>query len=105
MDEDVKGSTTIILCGDLNIDLLKFDSHCGTKNFVDAIYSLGLYPTIDKPSRITAHSATLVDNIYTNDLQGNIKGGLLISDISDHLPVFTVLNTSVTDRVEQNLNL
>ena len=54
------------------------------------MFSLGLYPLIDKPTRITDHSATLIDNIFTNELDSNINSGLLISDISDHLPIFVV---------------
>ena len=54
------------------------------------MFSLGLYPLIDKPTRITDHSATLIDNIFTNELDSKINSGLLISDISDHLPIFAV---------------
>lgn len=33
---------------------------------------------------------SLIDNILTNDIENNIVSGLLINDISDHLPVFTI---------------
>lgn len=53
--------------------------------------SLGLYPKITRPSRITPHSAALIDiNIFSNDT----VSGLLINDTSDHLPVFTEYNSS-----------
>ena len=35
-------------------------------DFLDSIHNLRLYPLITKPNRITSHSATLVDNIFTN---------------------------------------
>ena len=41
---DAKGMTTIFVFGDLNIDLLKHEIHKSTKNFLDMMYSLGLYP-------------------------------------------------------------
>ena len=44
---------------------------------------------IVKPSRITTHSNTLIDNIFTNNLSDSSHSGLLINDITDHLPVFT----------------
>ena len=85
-------SKTIFLCGDFNIDLLKYNNNNnnnkGTQHFVDMLFSLGIYPLIDKPSRITDSSATLIDNIFTNELNSNITSGLLINDTSDHLPVF-----------------
>ena len=87
---DVKALKTIFLCGDLNIDLLKHEHHSNTKNFLDLMYSLGLYPLIDKPTRITDISATLIDNIITNELRHNITCGILFNDISDHLPIFAL---------------
>ncbi len=52
--------------------------------------SMTCYPKITRPTRITSHCATLIDNIFTNDINNNTVSGLLINDISDHLPVFTV---------------
>ena len=46
---------------------------------------------ITKPTRITAHSATLIDNIFTNNTTVSSKSGLIISDISDHLPIFSIV--------------
>ena len=60
--------TTIYLCGDFNINLLNYDNHKGTRDCIDVLFSLGLFPLICKPSRITEYSATLIDNIFTNDL-------------------------------------
>jgi len=54
------------------------------------MFSNSLFPTIYKPTRITPTSATLLDNIFTN-VDRQFKCGILISDISDHLPVFLTL--------------
>ena len=78
------------LCGDLNIDLLKYDNQKGTRDFLNALFSIGMFPLIDRPSRITEYSATLIDNIFSNNFNEKISNGLLINDISDHLPVFSV---------------
>ena len=80
----MKHNKTVFLCGDINIDLLKYGSDNNTTHYVDTMFSLGLYPLIDKPTRITAHSSTLIDNIFTNELNYNINSGILINDISDH---------------------
>ena len=39
--------------------IFKHNSDHAAKHFLDTMYSLGLYPLIDRPSRIT-------DNIFTN---------------------------------------
>lgn len=63
-----------------------------TTEFVHA--SLDFYPQILKPSRKTKDSATIIDNIFVNLIGGKIKSGLLVTDVSDHLPVFAVLETN-----------
>ena len=75
------------MCGDFNIDLLKHETHYNTKQFLDTMHSLGLYRLIDKSTRITA---TLIDNIFTNELRFNVTSGVMFNDISDHLPIFAL---------------
>lgn len=53
------------------------------------MFYYGLLPLIDKPSRITKDSATLIDNIFTN-VHGHATCGLLLSDLTDHLPIFVI---------------
>ena len=119
---DIKSKKTMYICGDFNIDILKHNTHNYTRTFLDYMYSFGLYPLITKPSRITDITATLIDKIFTNELQFQVNSGLLITDISDHLPVFAIcgnqfvcrcatpsqyrriINTSTTDKLIAELN-
>ena len=78
--------------GDYNINLLNYDVHSSTVDFVDMIYSYSFMPLINRPTRITRDSATIIDNIFTNNLpslEGSLHG-ILVTDISDHFPVFHV---------------
>ena len=45
-------------------------------------------PIITKPTRITDHTSSLIDHIYTNSPEKLIRSGICLADISDHLPVF-----------------
>ena len=42
------------------------------------------------PTRITPYTATIIDNIFTNDLENYSFSGLILSDISDHSPIFSM---------------
>ena len=53
--------------GDFNINLLNHDSDKDTRDFVDTMYASSFYPTINIPTRITASSKTLIDNVFYND--------------------------------------
>lgn len=74
--------------GDFNIDLLKLDLNYNSNSFINIMFSSSFYSTISKPTRITKSTATLIDNIFSNTLEEKFKTGLLLTDLSDHLPVF-----------------
>jgi len=82
----LKGS--FFLGGDYNINLLKHDVHTETQNFVNNLFANFSIPLISRPTRFTNSSATLIDNIVTNASHEDCVTGILITDISDHLPVF-----------------
>ena len=54
-----KNKYDIFLMGDFNIDLLQYDSHNPTNDFINSMVSHSFLPYIHQPSRVTDHSATL----------------------------------------------
>ena len=78
--------------GDFNLNLLNCDSHNETEDFVNTLRSFSFHPQILKPTRITEHSATLIDNIFFNSLEHQVISGNIMAAISDHLPNFTIVN-------------
>ena len=68
------------------------------------MYSLGLYPLIDKPTRIIDISAMLIDNIFTYELQHHLTSDSLLNDISDHLPVFVICKYKINRNVKKEVN-
>lgn len=74
--------------GDFNINPLKYDCCNFANHFFKQLSSSGYMPLITKPTRITKSTATLIDNIFTNNLSRTEQSsGILINDISDHLPI------------------
>ena len=78
--------------GDFNINLLNFKSHPTTEQFINSLGAYFFHPQILKPTRITCHSATLIDNIYFNSVEHNTVSGNILDDTSDHLPNFLIIN-------------
>ena len=79
------------LMGDFNLNLLNNQNHNATGEFLDGLYSHLFFPLITLPSRITSHTATLIDNIFSSHVEHSyLRSGLLITDISDHLPIFSI---------------
>ena len=51
--------------GDFNLNLMNYQSHNLTGEFLDMMYSNTFFPLITRPTRITSHSASLIDNIHS----------------------------------------
>ncbi len=84
------------LLGDFNINLFNIQNHVPTATFINTMFSHLGVPLINRPTRITQTSATLIDHIYTNAVQlleNDYHSGILCMNISDHLPVFHLCNT------------
>ena len=84
----------ILLLGDTNIDLIKYDDDVAAHDLIDATASYGFAPIISRPTRITDHRTTLIDHIYTNMIYEINKSGIVTLDISDHLGTYTTLKLS-----------
>ena len=88
-----KNNKHCYIMGDYNIDMYCLNEHSATNEFIENLFSDMFLPLISMPTRITAHSATLIDNIFTNHLTQNLFSGIIINDLSDHLPVFVYVFT------------
>ena len=79
-----------ILMEDFNVDLLKCNDNDNqfSRDFVDTLLSYSFVPAISKPTRLSSHSCTLIDNIFVNIDHLKIESGIILSDISDHCPVY-----------------
>ena len=78
-----------IIFGDLNLDLLKYDSCSNVQNFVNINFEKHFFPAINKPTRVTNHSATVIDHIWFNSIDDNeLNNRIVLSDISDHFGIF-----------------
>lgn len=98
-----KGRVCILL-GDFNIDILKSESNLSTE-FLNIFYASYFHPLIYKPTRITNKSATLIDNIFTNYFDHMISSGLLLTDISDHLPIFQFFLTKTNPQDKSDVRM
>ena len=79
-----KEQKSVFLLGYFNINLLNYNVHSPTNEFLDSLASNSFLPYILQPTRITSHSKTLIDNIFTNVIFPD-------SIFPDHLPQFLIV--------------
>ena len=103
--DNIRENKTTFLIGDFNIDLLKYESHTSTNEFLDSLSSNMILPYILHPTRITGHSKTLIDNIFSNHISKEAICGNLTSTISDHLPQFLIMPSIFSDPSSSKSNV
>ena len=85
-----------------NLDLLQYNHHTPTQEFIDTLFSLAFIPLISNPTRLASYSVTLIDNIFTNNLSQNVLNGVVLNDLSDHLPVSAYFSGKTLTRDGEN---
>ena len=86
LDKLSKESKQVFLLGDFNIDLLNYNDHQPTNEFLDSLASNSFLPYILQPTRLTSHSKTLIDNKFPNVISYEVISGNITATISNHIP-------------------
>ena len=81
--------------GDFNVDLMKCNSQNTSQEFVETLMSASFLPLISKPTPVANQSATLIDNCNILPLP---ESGIILSDISDHYPIFAQISIKLTTK-------
>ena len=81
----------IILMNDFNIDLLKYDMHCDSSDFLDGMYANFLLPYITAPSRVTPHSKT-------SFIEDGSVSAKLVTTISEHYGQFLLMKNLINKK-------
>ena len=90
LDKLSQENKSISLMGDFNIDILLSNLNNASHRFINTLSLYALYRHIDKATRISNTTETLIDNIFSNETHNITVNGILYSDISDHLPIFSM---------------
>ena len=86
-----KEQKSVFLLGDFNVNLLNYNNHNPTNEFLDSLASNSFVLYISQPNRQTSHSKRRRDNIFSNIISPEAISGNLTSTISDHLPQFMIV--------------
>lgn len=90
---------SFLCAGDINIDLLDEEA---SGEFCNSMYSYDVFPLVNIPTRITDDTAKCLDHIWYNKCNV-VFSGSFVADISDHYPVFAVLNVTRGNRPQRKV--
>ena len=94
----------LFLSGDFNFDLLNLENN-ETSHFFETMMSCQLMPSIILPTKINAKKDTVIDNIFTDQINPDMKSGNLTITISDHLPSFLIMPKDNQNHIPKKQNI
>ena len=81
------------------IYIVSYENNCLLTFFVgdmvQLFHHLGYLPYIIHPTRITENTSTVIDNIYSNNLEDEIISGNILIQFADHLAHFLSINRNI----------
>ena len=89
--------------GDINIDLLKIEENENSRNYANSLISSSCKCLINIPTRVNIYSATLLVHAYTSLLKNILLSGVLVTDISDHYPIFSLISNAAKNHKTENI--
>ena len=102
----INDNTLTVIAGDINIDLIK-TNNAHTEQYINNVLQNSFIPCITIPTRITNHSASILDHILLktpkNLIHTKVSAGNLITDISDHLPNIIFIDITIITPKERPL--
>ena len=79
-----KEKQSIFIMGDFNFDLLQYESHNLTNDFITTVTSNSFFPYVLQPTKVTDHSSTVIDNTFPNITDFETTSGNITAMIADH---------------------
>ena len=81
---------------------MKIDEEKSVKNYFNEINSFCLKNVIDVPTRVTNLGGSLIDHFYCFNPQKILNSCVLLSDISDHFPLYIKLKQYCSNKANIN---
>ena len=105
MKTDAK-SKNLYLCGDMNLNMFNCETDPKVRKYINNIKQHFFMPAITKATRVTMRKATCIDNILFNvNFNKNINSGIFEVKISDHFPIFLLIEGALEDDTIHNNDL
>ena len=92
LDKLSKENKSVFLFVEFNTDILKYNKHTPTNEFLDPLFSHMFLPHIVQPTSISTTFKTLTDNIFSNIYSPSSISGNLTASILDHFPQFLMVH-------------
>jgi len=82
----------VFICGDINIDVLKYGNCDRASEYIDLLLTHGYLQSITLPTRCTNRSFSIIDHCIFNSFHTSITSYILTTLLSDHFPILHIIS-------------
>ena len=82
---------------------MKYSTASNVTNYLNCLHSVGCNVFTDKPTRITSHSGTCIDHIYSNLKCDMLDNYIIESEVSDHFGTLSQINSLFQHSVKKDI--
>ena len=86
------GNRKSVIGGDFNLNLANYQNSNFVKQYVETSFEFSYRSLINNPTRVTSHSATIIDHLWLNFTCSSMTSGIILTDASDHFSTFIALD-------------
>ena len=98
LEKNILRKKMVVLLGDFNADLLRYEHDEEVTDVLDAMYSKLLLTNTSSLTGITSTSSKLIDNIFTNDYENTFSSGNLVTTLSYQVTQILIIPIRNTTR-------
>ena len=98
LEKNILRKKMVVLLGDFNADLLRYEHDEEVTDVLNAMYSKLLLTNTSSLTGITSTSSKLIDNIFTNDYENTFSSGNLVTTLSYQLTQILIIPIRNTTR-------
>lgn len=85
IEKAISSDNEVFILGDFNCDLLSNTPCVNMRKLTEIANLLQISQLVKKPTRITDSTSTLIDHIYTSNVDIHCKTGVVATSVSDHM--------------------
>ena len=83
-----KTYSAVFILEDFDLDLINHNNNF-VYEFITLMYSFSLLPVITKSTRVTDNTASILDHLWSTEVESNISNFIIETDLSDHFPTIS----------------
>ena len=93
----IKRECPVVFMGNFNMDLLNLNTNAQYMDHFKLMSSFWYFLVICRPTSVTHDTKTIIDHLWTTELNDAVDSGIILYYLSNRFPIFTHMKRNYAD--------